>query len=86
MKHTIDTPKYLKKTVTETAWTQPILTSDGTLGGNSFAVQMLNNPTNPAWQAFNDSADGARITSGASTDSSYTMYNPNPLKISKILK
>ena len=69
----------------ETPFNQPVLTSDGTLGGDSFAVQMLNNPTNPAWQAFNDSADGARISSGASTDSSYTMYNPNPLKISKIV-
>ena len=84
--HIASQKKYLnKKKIIETPWTQPVLTSNGTLGGDSFAVQMLNNPVNPAWQAFNDSADGARITSGANTDSSYTRYNPNPLKISKIV-
>ena len=36
MQHTIDTPKYLKKMVTETAWTQPIATGATTAidGGN----------------------------------------------------
>ena len=30
--------KYYKKVAVERAWEQPVLTSNGTLGGNSFAV------------------------------------------------
>ena len=67
-------------------WEQPILTSNGVLGGNSFACQMLNNPVNPAYLAFDgNTSTNARINSGASSSSSFTFYNPEPLKISTII-
>ena len=67
-------------------WEQPILTSDGVLGGNSFACQMLNNPVNSAYLAFDgNTSTNARINSGASSSSSFTFYNPEPLKISTII-
>ena len=55
----IDTPKYLKKTVTETAFIQPILSSNGTLGGNSFAVYCNTSvadyqQNHPAWHAVDN--------------------------------
>ena len=87
MEHTIDTPKYLKKTVTERAWTQPILTSNGTLGGNSFAVSGVTYGTHrDLWNMFDnnlntfyDPSDGPNWYPVV-----FTVYNPVPLKITQI--
>ena len=88
MQHTIDTPKYLKKTITETAWTQPILSANGTLGGNKFAVGI--NVTQHyinIWTCFNGQTDTGHITpdNGIYTPATVeiTIYNPIPLNIKK---
>ena len=76
--------KYYKEVIQP--WTQPILTEDGVIDGAYFACQMLNNPVNKAYLAFDgNTGTNARISSGASTESQYIFYNPNPLKISQII-
>ncbi len=66
-------------------FTQPVLSENGTLGGDSFAVASSGNYTDfYAWKAF----DGDLTTSwqdNATTVNTYlTFYNPIPLKVSKI--
>ena len=70
---------------TETAWTQPTLTSNGTLGGNRFAVSASNNydaSTYPIYKSFDNDDSTIWYCSSAPVD--VIMYNPQPLKITKI--
>lgn len=67
-------------------WTQPILTENGTMGGNSFACSSdtILSPRD-AWYAF----DGTLGTDNdtfllKSNSGSLYFYNPEPLKISKL--
>lgn len=80
--------KYYKKVVIEKAWTQPVLTSNGTLGGDSFAVsgygtigsEHTTRGTSYAYGGF----DGVEADATWLDFNDYyplTMYNPTPICI-----
>lgn len=70
---------------TETAWVQPILTADGTLGGNSFAVYS-NNVLAIGYEAYRGMDGNANsFFSSSGTNFSYIWYNPIALKVSQIV-
>lgn len=65
-------------------WEQPVLSENGVLGGESFAVYANVNADNkPAWQMFDDSWStywqSNAIGIGNTTD--LIVYNPNPLRL-----
>lgn len=63
-------------------FSQPVLTENGLLGGGTFAVSGdVTDPIYQPYQAF-DGTDPAWIAQLPSPE--YIIYNPNPLKISKI--
>ena len=70
-----------------TDWARPNLTANGTLGGDSFAVA-ASSEYSSTYAAYN----AVRTTSGTSyswrtssiTECTYTMYNPDNLKVSSI--
>lgn len=68
-------------------WAQPKLTANGTMGGNSFAVQASTSESSyPAYKAF-DGNTAATARWGATSSSVpqwIHWYNPTPLKITKI--
>ena len=70
---------------TEREFVRPNLTSNGTLGGSSFAVMASSEMTGlQAYKAVDSST--ASYWSPASGDNlpSYTIFNPNPIKITKL--
>ena len=76
----------------ETPWTQPILSANGTLGGNSFAVYTNNqNSSYPAWKAFDGSTSAESnewvtsiITTSTSQSLELIMYNPDAIRVTNI--
>lgn len=77
-------------TATETTWSQPTLSANGTLGGSSFAVASSRQPYNSnldVWKAFDGDASSASSTwYPAGTGSSgipitLTIYIPDGVKI-----
>ena len=68
-------------------WNQPILTSNGTLGGNTFAVTAINTDsrTQPYYVFDSNKTDayGAGWLSKA-TNNYLEWYNPKPLNISQL--
>ena len=75
---------YSTKYYKETAWTQPTLTANGTLGGSSFAVSASTQASTSymPWMAF-DGTDTKYWKAGAGSGH-LIFYNPNPLKVTKI--
>ena len=70
---------------TEVAWTQPVLTSNGTLGGDSFAVyasNSYNGTTYPIYKSFD--GDSSTIWYDSSVPVDVIFYNPKPLKVTNI--
>ena len=66
-------------------WEQPVLTANGTLGGDSFAVvadSVYGSDDN--WKAF-DNDTSTIWHSGGSLPHWVTMYNPNALKVDKLI-
>ena len=77
-----DDVKYYKYTYS--SWTQPVLTANGTLGGDSFAVTESGsyNDSNPAYRVFDSDTSSHCIFDKSS---GYLMfYNPNPLKVTEL--
>lgn len=72
--------KYYKYTYED--WAQPVLSANGTVGGDSFAVEATTSSSSyPAYKAF-DNTNGYWI---AQTVSAYiTFYNPKPLKVTNL--
>ena len=71
----------------EVAWVQPVLTSNGTMGGNSFAcTDDKHYSDRSAYCLFdNNSSTGWNTYECASpTVGTVTIYNPDPLKITSI--
>ena len=68
--------------VLEQAWTQPVLSDNGTLGGASFAVSnSYNTGSYYTWKMFDgDSSTAGALGVGTGT---LTIYNPDALKVSK---
>lgn len=70
-------------------WSQPILTSNGTLGGNSFAVAASSEYAGQeVWKAFDGQTSGENYFRSKYIDigatHTVTIYNPTALKISNI--
>ena len=73
----------MKEVVVEKAWTQPILTSNGTLGGDSFAVYTTSTATDMPqnlYKAFNSTDNPAGVTYARINTNDVIFYSPNPLK------
>ncbi len=77
---------YWKREETETPWTQPVLSANGTIGGDSFAcAASFEGSAYPAWKAFdNNTGDNSFWGSGNSYPVWLEWYNPNSIKISNI--
>ena len=72
-----------------TYWENPSINSDGTIGGNSFAVAATGDRgNNGIWKAFNKNTSDDyfnRCGSGANQDYlTITMYNPKPVSITQV--
>lgn len=69
-------------------WAQPVLTSNGTMGGNSFAVNQSSVlgsvEGDGAWLAFDGKGSGTRWHSAKNLPQSIAWYNPKPLKITNV--
>lgn len=76
--------KYYK--YTETAWTQPVLMADGTLGGSDYAAGGgSGDATRLAYYAFDGNASTqASADSASEARASLTFYSPEALKITEI--
>ena len=72
--------KYYKYVTITTSWTQPTLSSNGTLGGDSFAVATSDN-SNTAYYAINGTGSG---WINNNVNSYYIFYNPIPLCVTQI--
>lgn len=75
--------------IIEKQWKQPTLTTNGTLGGNAFAVSCKDFASNnssttdcDAWYAF--ASDETKYWRSKTSTSYLIFYNPVPLKINKI--
>ena len=68
------------------SWTQPVLSANGTIGGNSFAVDSYNSyGNNYAYYAFDGVTSGTNnVWSPSSLPAYITIYNPSPLNITSI--
>ena len=65
-------------------WTQPTLSANGTLGGDSFAVSLTNeySSTYAAWKAFDNNSSSCFWTSIIPAD--LIIYNPVPLSVTAL--
>ena len=68
----------------DVTWVQPVLSSNGTMGGSSFAVRATaHSGTNDAWKAF-DNNNSTMYEVGNGQSPHLYMYNPKPLKVTAI--
>ena len=80
--------EYTEAEIPTTTFEQPILTSNGTMGGNSFAVDcssyFLNSDTYNAWRAVNGVTDVQTDVWACENNSEsayFDFYNPKPIKV-----
>ena len=81
--NTIFQQKFPPKKMVETNWIQPVLTENGTLGGNTFAVycdDTIYTNSNPAYFAFDNNSSTSAVF-GVYNYKSLTIYNPIPIKL-----
>lgn len=78
--------KYKRRKMQELPFTQPILTADGTLGGDSFAVSAPYFSTYYTYYPFasNANTNSARTWAYNANTADYIFYNPDALKVSSI--
>ena len=67
-------------------WTQPVLTANGVLGGDSFGVLARSEYSSnySAWKAFDGSTTSGWEEAGATDTAWYIFYTPNPINITAI--
>lgn len=76
--------------IRETAWTQPKLNNNGTLGGESFACSAYNQASGyEAWRALDGGKTGSNGDSAwgpavSALPSWFTFYNPKPLRVTNL--
>lgn len=65
---------------------QPVLISNGTLGGETFAVasSSIYNSSYPAWKAMDSDSNSYWHSANASSGTWYTFYNPSPIVLEAI--
>ena len=66
----------------ELPWTQPVLSANGTIGGNAFACAASSVGYNNVWNAFDNNTNTFVWLN--QSPQWIEWYNPNPLKISKV--
>lgn len=67
----------------ETEWTQPILSSNGTLGGNDYAC-LASTEQYPAYYAFNGNSSDYWGPSSTSVPQSVIFYSPSSIKLTSV--
>ena len=75
--------KYYKKVFVDRPWNRPNLTSNGVLGGDSFAcisLTPIDSSTYDAWRLFNG-LEGEDTWFSTSSQGAFVFYNPYPLKV-----
>lgn len=66
-------------------WVQPVLTADGTLGGDSFACFAgTNYSSNPAYLAFDGNTTTAWASNLTNAQDFIGFYNPKPIRVKNI--
>lgn len=70
--------------ITETTFVQPALSSNGTLGGTTFAVSASDQVSGPAWQAFDGVYSTVWQTNNYVSSATLIIYNPTALKCKNI--
>lgn len=75
----------VKKYYKYTNWTQPVLTSNGVIGSNSFAVSETGSweSSDPAFQAMDNNTGTVNIFQKG-TGYYFQFYNPNPLNVTNL--
>lgn len=68
----------------ERPWVQPVLSSNGTIGGDSFAVIGSSNYSGGYWAAF-DNNPATIWHSNGGMPQWMVMYNPEPLRLKKFI-
>ena len=77
--------KYYKKVTIENDFAQPILTSNGTLGGDSFAVYAYDLVDGAAYRAFDGIVQTNQSSCCTTNGKGYIeFYNPTPIKLVSI--
>ena len=72
-----------EEVITEVPFVQPVLTENGTIGGDSFAVDDdFKSSEHPVWHAFD--GDNSSYWRDANIPGYIDIYNPNPLVIKNI--
>lgn len=72
-----------EEVITEVPFVQPVLTENGTMGGDSFAVDDdFKSSEHPVWHAFD--GDNSSYWRDANIPGYVDIYNPNPLVIKNI--
>ena len=73
------TRKYYKYITVESSWTQPVLSSNGTIGVDDFAVSATDTRKGEAYYPFTSNNYWA-----GNANCTYTMYSNNPLCIKRL--
>ena len=79
----VNSQNVISKVIEKKPFKQPVLTANGSLGGNSFAVA-AQSYGNPAWYAMNSNNSNYWSSGNYSTGIWYTFYNPEPIVLEKI--
>lgn len=76
-----------KKYYKNIPFVQPTLSSNGVIGGDSFAVaSQSQHEANEPWHAFRNAYDGTvYFLSGKTLSQNLYIYNPNPIKVNKFI-
>lgn len=75
---------YYKRTESETSWTQPVLSANGTIGGDSFACA-ASSEYDPAWKAFDNNTSTVWTSPYVQLPQWIEWYDAKGLKISSLI-
>ncbi len=85
LKNNIFRQKFEPQPLIENAWTQPVLNSNGTLGGSSFAVYASGLSEGAAYRAFDGTVQTNQSYCCTTSGKGYIeFYNPTPIKLVSI--
>lgn len=77
--------QYWKREETEQPWTQPVLSANGTIGGDSFACAASSELSGcPAWRAFDNSTYLWTSAQNQQNNSWLEWYNPKKINITTL--
>ena len=83
--NTVFRQKTIPPELVETVWSQPVLSAYGTLGSNAFAISALGSESGyPCWHLFDSNPNGNHTDYGAVPVQGVIIYNPIPIRMTKI--